>query len=96
MDKNRLEIQHLTAADYRRPSYIACGSLYGERGGEIIRDAAIAALRRLRGCEEISKTGCRGAKDPDIATRRQPDFRIGSQPRSRRSNVRFKGDATDD
>jgi len=37
----------LVPADYRRPSYIACGSLYGERGGEIIRDAAKAALRRL-------------------------------------------------
>ena len=37
----------LVPADYRRPSYIACGSLYGERGGEIIRDAAMAALRRL-------------------------------------------------
>jgi hypothetical protein len=37
----------VTPAAYRRPSYIACGSLYGERGGEIVRDAAIAALRRL-------------------------------------------------
>jgi hypothetical protein len=37
----------LTPADYARPSYIACGSLYGPRGGEIMRDAAIAALRRL-------------------------------------------------
>jgi len=37
----------LAPAHYRRPSYIACGSLYGERGGEIIRDGAIAALRRL-------------------------------------------------
>ncbi len=37
----------LTAAAYRRPSYIACGSLYGERGGEIVRDGALAALRRL-------------------------------------------------
>ena len=36
-----------TPASYRRPSYIACGSLYGERGGEIVRDAALAALRRL-------------------------------------------------
>jgi hypothetical protein len=39
----------LAAEDYRRPSYIACGSLYGERGGEIVRDAAVAALRRLAG-----------------------------------------------
>jgi hypothetical protein len=37
----------LTAAAYRRPSYIACGSLYGERGGEIVREGALAALRRL-------------------------------------------------
>ncbi len=37
----------LVPADYRRPSYIACGSLYGERGGEIMRDAAVAALRHL-------------------------------------------------
>jgi hypothetical protein len=37
----------VTPASYRRPSYIACGSLYGERGGEIVRDAALAALRRL-------------------------------------------------
>lgn len=37
----------LTPVHYRHPSYIACGSLYGERGGEIIRDGAIAALRRL-------------------------------------------------
>ncbi len=37
----------LVPADYRRPSYIACGSLYGERGGEIVREAATAALKRL-------------------------------------------------
>jgi hypothetical protein len=37
----------VSAANYREPSYIACGSLYGERGGQIVRDAAIAALRRL-------------------------------------------------
>lgn len=39
----------LTPTDYRRPSYIACGSLYGERGGEILRDAALAALKRVNG-----------------------------------------------
>jgi hypothetical protein len=39
----------LTPANYRRPSYIACGSLYGERGGQIVRDGALAALRRLGG-----------------------------------------------
>jgi neutral ceramidase len=37
----------LVPEHYRRPSYIACGSLYGERGGEILRDAATAALRRV-------------------------------------------------
>jgi hypothetical protein len=37
----------LVPADYRRPSYIACGSLYGERGGEILRDSAANALKRL-------------------------------------------------
>ena len=37
----------LAPTDYRRPSYIACGSLYGERGGEILRDSATNALRRL-------------------------------------------------
>ena len=39
----------LTPVDYRRASYIACASLYGERGGEIMRDAAVAALGRLDG-----------------------------------------------
>ena len=37
----------LTAEAYDRPSYIACGSLYGERGGAIMRDAAVALLTRL-------------------------------------------------
>jgi neutral ceramidase len=37
----------LSPAHYRQPSYIACGSLYGEHGGEIMRDAAVVALRRL-------------------------------------------------
>ncbi|HEV8437851.1 MAG TPA: neutral/alkaline non-lysosomal ceramidase N-terminal domain-containing protein [Methylomirabilota bacterium] len=37
----------LAADHYRRPSYIACGSLYGERGGEIVRSAAVSALGRL-------------------------------------------------
>jgi neutral ceramidase len=39
----------LAPVHYRRPSYIACGSLYGERGGEVMREAAVAALKRLRG-----------------------------------------------
>jgi hypothetical protein len=37
----------LAAQHFRTPSYVSCGSLYGERGGEIVRDAAIAALREL-------------------------------------------------
>ena len=39
----------LTRADYARPSYVACGSFYGERGGEIVRDAAVELLGRLAG-----------------------------------------------
>jgi neutral ceramidase len=37
----------LGAEGYARPSYIACASLYGERGGELLRDAAVALLARL-------------------------------------------------
>ena len=37
----------LTRQDYARPSYVACGSFYGERGGEIMRDAAVELLHRL-------------------------------------------------
>lgn len=37
----------LAPEHYRQPGYIACASLYGERGGEIARDAAIAAIGRL-------------------------------------------------
>jgi hypothetical protein len=37
----------LTPQDYGRPSYIACGSLFGETGGEIVRDAAVELLGRL-------------------------------------------------
>ena len=39
----------LTRGDYGRPSYVACGSFYGERGGEIVRDAAVELLGRLAG-----------------------------------------------
>jgi hypothetical protein len=39
----------LTRVDYGRPSYVACGSFYGERGGEIVRDAAVELLGRLAG-----------------------------------------------
>lgn len=37
----------LTKETYNRPSYIACGSLHGERGGEVVRDAVRALLGRL-------------------------------------------------
>jgi neutral/alkaline ceramidase-like enzyme len=37
----------VAAQHFRTPSYVSCGSLYGERGGEIVRDAAIGALREL-------------------------------------------------
>ncbi|HZP38204.1 MAG TPA: neutral/alkaline non-lysosomal ceramidase N-terminal domain-containing protein [Methylomirabilota bacterium] len=37
----------LAPEHFRTASYIACGSLYGERGGEIVRDAAIGAVRAL-------------------------------------------------
>jgi neutral ceramidase len=37
----------LTRQDYGRPSYVACGSLYGETGGETVRDAAMDLLDRL-------------------------------------------------
>lgn len=39
----------VTRQDYGRPSYIACGSFYGESGGEIVRDAAVELLGRLAG-----------------------------------------------
>ncbi|HXJ84263.1 MAG TPA: neutral/alkaline non-lysosomal ceramidase N-terminal domain-containing protein [Candidatus Methylomirabilis sp.] len=41
----------LAPVHYRRPSYIACASLYGERGGEVVRSAATAALERLASAE---------------------------------------------
>jgi hypothetical protein len=37
----------VTAEHFRTPSYISCGSLYGERGGEILRGAAVTALHEL-------------------------------------------------
>jgi hypothetical protein len=37
----------LTRRDYGQPSYVACGSLYGENGGETLRDAAVELLGRL-------------------------------------------------
>ncbi len=44
----------LTRRDYGQPSYVACGSLYGENGGETLRDSAIELLDRL------AKQGPRG------------------------------------
>ena len=43
---------------FRTPSYISCGSLYGERGGEILRDAAVTALHELgerRGARPVKR-----------------------------------------
>jgi neutral ceramidase len=37
----------LASEHFWTASYISCASLYGERGGEIVRDAAIGALRDL-------------------------------------------------
>jgi len=37
----------IAAQHFRVPSYISCGSLYGERGGELVRDAALGALREV-------------------------------------------------
>lgn len=37
----------LAPEHFRSASYISCASLYGERGGEIVRDAAVGALREL-------------------------------------------------
>ena len=37
----------VSAEHFRTPSYISCGSLYGERGGEILRGAAVTALHEL-------------------------------------------------
>ena len=42
----------LTRQAYARPSYVACGSFYGERGGEIMRDAAAELLHRLAGLRQ--------------------------------------------
>ncbi len=39
----------LSRAAYHRPGYMPCASFYGERGGEAVRDVAIAALDALRG-----------------------------------------------
>jgi neutral/alkaline ceramidase-like enzyme len=60
----------LGPAEYRRPSYIACASLYGERGGQIIRDAAVETLRRL-GHPEATVTGRESKRAVRNRSRRQ-------------------------
>ena len=39
------------------PSYIACASLYGERGGELMRDGAVALLERLAHARDAARAG---------------------------------------
>lgn len=38
----------LAPAEYGRPSYIACASLYGETGGRVVAERAMEILRKLR------------------------------------------------
>jgi neutral ceramidase len=45
----------LDAEAYAQASYIACASLYGERGGELLRDAAVALLARLGAAAEAGR-----------------------------------------
>jgi len=47
----------LVPEHYRRPSYIACASLYGERGGEILREAATVALDRVSEANPLRRGG---------------------------------------
>jgi hypothetical protein len=42
----------LTRRDYGQPSYVACGSFYGESGGEIVRAAAVQLLGQLAEARE--------------------------------------------
>ena len=39
------------------PSYIGCASLYGERGGELMRDGAVALLERLAHARDAARAG---------------------------------------
>ena len=39
------------------PSYIACASLYGERGGELMRDGAVVLLERLAHARDAAGAG---------------------------------------
>jgi hypothetical protein len=56
----------LTGEDYGRPSYVSCGSLYGEAAGERIAAAAGALLARLGGrtATTIAPTSPRTARAP--------------------------------
>jgi hypothetical protein len=45
----------LDADAYAHPSYVACASLYGERGGELLRDAAVGLLARLGAAAEAGR-----------------------------------------
>ena len=40
---------------YAKPSYVACASLYGERGGELVRDAARELVTRLGAAAEAGR-----------------------------------------
>jgi neutral ceramidase len=47
----------LTPEATARPGYIACASLYGERGGELMRDGAVALLARLAHARDAAGAG---------------------------------------
>jgi hypothetical protein len=47
----------LTPEATARPSYIACASLYGERGGELMRDGAVLLLERLAHARDATGAG---------------------------------------
>ena len=65
----------LTPEDYRRPSYVSCASLYGERAGERIAAAAAGLLERLGGA--VTATSRATRKSPR-ATRKSPGTARGS------------------
>lgn len=44
----------LTPEEYRKPSYVACASLYGDTGGEIVTGHATTILRRLRDAADVA------------------------------------------
>jgi len=47
----------LTPEATARPGYIACASFYGERGGELMRDGAVALLGRLAHARDAAGAG---------------------------------------